>query len=407
MDYAKFEPELQWEVGQLVYPEHFASLTNFLLYHVHNQRILPSPWGIYRLEAKIVGDVLKLPDFQVIMPQGLSLSPQNSTLEETVQLPPPAASAKDELIIYLACAGDFSTEYRGNLGYRRWKLRLLEKERVQVLDALPIARLVKHEEATGNWVWQKDEHFLPPLFKVTRDSYLYTMLRNITDKIRVSIKNFPDTESTESYLKFQTLYSSLAEVLVYQTANWEFPPYLLYASWVRILGLLKGVLGIPTERKFDVPSYDHMNLSDTFVPLYQEIEKCLETIVLSRYIERRFEKYQVRNEKRFRVKLPAAVYDYYILAVSATKGQQWMSSATIAYEEEIENYLKSRASRFKVEDAENPHITNYRPGSLYRLRLEPVKNDGAAEKALVVAGHTADFPERLVLLYAADSGEKK
>lgn len=399
MDIQRFEPELFWGEGQLLYPQHFESLTDFLLYNVYTKNgILPFPWGVCKVECEIIGNSFHLRDYYVVMPDGLLLANQNSTVQEVLQLPDPATTEKDHLVIYLVRREKFTPRHDESISHKIWELQLVEKEKLKDLqNAIPIVQIKKTEVTIHNYIWEKDTRFIPPTFKVSRDSYLFSIFNGIMDKIKQSIANFPSSQSAEALQKFQAMYHCLSEYVPFQTANLGFSPFSLYMACIRTLGILKGVLEVATERKFDFPVYDHYNLTDTFHKLYQKIFQYVETIVLSKYIEKNFEK--LPREKRFKIKLPAAS-KYYVLVLHTSDAQiQWLGYTTIGYEEEIAALIAQRYIRFNLKPTVNPEITDYREGKLYLLAEGEKNLAGTEERTLVIAGHTDQMPERLVLLY--------
>lgn len=409
MEEHKLESDLHWEEGQLLYPEHFESFGNFLRYHVDIKTgLMPFPWGVHKLDSELIGNNLHLKDFYVVMPDGLLLSRGNSSLEKIFQLPNPNEEEREYLTIFLVRTDIFSPNYKGKVCYKEWKLLLIEQQKLKdPKNAIPVIRVKRVSASLHNYVWELDQNFIPPTFKVTKNSYLHMLFSHILYRIQRSITTFPLDKGVEAHLKFQALYQSLTELLPYEIEKCEFSPYTYYLSWMRVLGFFKGVLEIETQREFSFPTYDHYNLTSTFQILYEETKKILEKIVLSKYIEKRFDRYPQSN--RFKVILPAAS-EYYLLAWYSDESQiQWLKGATIGYEEGdqfyIEDLLQERRVGFTIQETENSDITDYKEGSLYLLRYKDKgveKNLSATqERGLIIAGHTSSMPEALVLLISS------
>ncbi len=395
--------ELFWEEGQLLFPEHFCDLSNFFHYYINTKaNHFPFSWGVYSLESQIIGDVLSIADFQIVLPDenNIVINSENSIIQP-MTLPEPGSTEKSEMIVCCCWQDEFEKIYQENLCYKKRKLQLLEKENLNTsFRFFPILKLIKVERMTNQFVWQKDEAFIPALFKISKhQQYLYSLITKITKKLKYCVMNFSQSDANEFDPRFQVLYQCLAEQIPYDSVEWEIPPYLFYSSWIRMAGLLKGVLEISTERKIDFPLYEHNNLSETFGKLYIMLDSYLETIVLSKYKERKFSKNDATYE--FKVKL-AHNREYYILAtVKNTVQQQWLENATIAYEDIIASLRKAALKGpFYLEKTANEDITKYRPGILYKLKERIVGQLGdPTDRVLYISGSPSSLPEKLILLF--------
>ena len=394
---AQITPDIYWEQGQLIGPQHFDSLTNFLL-DVNNSKanLTPHPWGVYRLEYKILKDLLDIRDFYLVMPNGQILCTENSYIEGKYKLPDANELRKESITICLAvCPLPLSENYR-DVTVKKWRLECVEQEDLKNNRLfLPAVQLMRVKSATDHYSWRINEKFIPPTFRIEKDCYLDQIAHKIIDQTKESIANFPEMQEARAHIKFTALYQSLAKMTPF-LGEWEFSPYDLYLRWLDALALLRSCLEITQKIELEFPNYEHYNLSDTFGKLYTHTQDCLERIVLSKYREREFIRKPSRN--RFIVNIPPST-EYYILAIADSAQRDWLRKSTVGYQEEIEKLLNSRYPKFKAEETENLDITRYRDGVLHILKDEDKLLMSDREKTLVIAGHDVNMPERLVLLF--------
>jgi predicted component of type VI protein secretion system len=182
-------PDPYWEEGQLIGPEHFDRLTNFL-HHCNRWKsdLHPFPWGVYLLEIKILKDYVDIRDFAIVFPNGQIFTNTSAYLEGKYTLPD-LESSPEHIQLCLVLEEPSSGKMIEGVCCKNWKLSCIPQDKIKNnQEYIPIARVQKVKKTPTDFGWDLDNTYIPPTFKVRGNTYLQQNLQNIVDKIICSLQ---------------------------------------------------------------------------------------------------------------------------------------------------------------------------------------------------------------------------
>ncbi len=166
---------------------------------------------------------------------------------------------------------------------------LMEEENRDGFLSVPVTRLLKRP--TG--AWAVDETFVPPLLSIQGAPPVMATLRRILDILMIKSQSLTTShrERVKSVVEYGT--SDIASFWLLHTVNRSFPllnhllrfpqahPEEVYKDLAQLAGEL--VTFSSTLTLNDIPTYKHLELTETFQRLDALIRELLETVISSRF----------------------------------------------------------------------------------------------------------------------------
>ena len=314
-----------WTKGVLLSPQHLQMQDRYLedLLSFRLGALTFRPWGFQRLEIDrdaLAGGAFAVTAASGILPDGLLFDAPTSDA-----VPPPKSldeawdADRPTLDVYLtvpeyrpdgfnvaSVTRDHSTRYRAELLMRRDENNGLAEKPVQVarknlrflvegesLDgsaALPIARVVRG--STGEV--SLDPQFVPPLLDIGASEYLLAINRRLVELLAAKSTTLSGMRRQRNQSLADFGISDVANFWLLYTVNTHLPairhlyetrrghPAELFEAMTALAGALTTFSTAVHPR--NIPSYDHVDLSDCFTRLDAMLRDLLDTVVPSNFV---------------------------------------------------------------------------------------------------------------------------
>ncbi len=168
---------------------------------------------------------------------------------------------------------------------------MAENENRDGYFSLPIAKIT----LTPSGVWALVEQYIPPILDLHASDFLTAIVRRLIDMLFVKSQALAarHSERAKNIAEYST--SDISSFWLLHTVNRSFPklthffktplahPEQLYLALAELNGELLTFSSSASLR--DIPSYQHEDLSATFLKLEASIHLLLDTVISSRYVQ--------------------------------------------------------------------------------------------------------------------------